>query len=234
MTAAYAMADLLGLGLYTVSEAARYARISPAKLVHWVIGTSNRKPAVKSRLELAKNPERWVTFLDFIQAMAIRDIRIARPHISLDKIRETIEMSKSRFGIEYPFARKHTTYLLGDDIRLDVKGVGLVESSGTHKSQLDIREVVEQYLEDLSYDADGLASGYVPFRWKEHDIVFDPKRHFGLPFVRPGRYSVASLCDAFESEGGYRAAAKAYNIKVDAIEAARKYFFDYLRTSDAT
>ena len=62
-------------------------------------------------LDPAKNDERWVTFLDFVQSMAIRDIRIAHPHIHLDKIRETVDMAKSKFKIDYPFARKHTTKL---------------------------------------------------------------------------------------------------------------------------
>src|SRR4051812_35695098 len=99
--------SLLGLGIYTVAEAATYARVSAAKLARWVMGTSASRPAIVSQLDQADNDERWVTFLDFVQSMAIRDIRIAHPHIHLDKIRETVELAKKTFGIDYPFARKH-------------------------------------------------------------------------------------------------------------------------------
>jgi uncharacterized protein (DUF433 family) len=231
MTAAYATTDLLGLGIYSVSEAATYARVSTEKFVRWIIGTSARRPAVLSRLEPDKNPERWITFLDFVQAMAIRDIRIARPHLPLEKIRETVEMSRSKFGISYPFARKHTTYLLGDELRLNIEGVGLIEATGDHKSQMNIRPVVEKYLEDLSFDADGWAKVYTPFKWKEHSIIFDPQKHFGAPYVKPGRHTVATLCEAYEIEGSYKAAAKAYGVKIEAVEAAVKYSYDYLRRS---
>jgi uncharacterized protein (DUF433 family) len=163
--------------------------------------------------------------------MAIRDIRITKK-IPLEKIREAIEMARSQFGIEYPFARKHTTWLLGEDIRLSIENVGLIEASGVHKTQLDLKPVVEPYLEDLSYDAHGLADGYKPFTWKGYDIVFDPAIQFGEPFVRPGRHTVVTLCDAFDVEGGYDAAAKVFDVKPEAIEAARKYYFDYLRPSD--
>lgn len=231
MTAAYAATDLLGLGIYTASEAATYARISTEKFVRWILGTKSRRPAVQARLEPEKNPERWVTFLDFVQAMAIRDIHFTRRHIPLDKIREAVEMARKQFGIDYPFARKHTTYLLGDssDIRLSIDGYGLVEASGANKNQLVIRPVAEQYLQDVSFDAAGWANGYTPFKWKEHAIVFDPHRNFGAPFVKPGRYTVATLCNAYESEGGYNEAAKAYGVRVEAVETAVKYFYDYLR-----
>jgi len=231
MTAAISATDLLGLGIYTVSEAATYARVSAAKFSRWIIGTSSQRPAVESNIDQTKNPDRWVTFLDFVQAMAIRDIRLTRK-IPLEKLRKTVEMSERRFRLPYPFAMKHTTWLLGEEIRLDIKGYGIIEATGAHADQLNIRPVIERYMEDLSYDAKGLADGYTPFVWKNHKIVLNPKMHFGEPFVRPGRHTVSTLCDAFQAEGSYAAAAKAYNVKTEAVEAAYKYFYDYLRPSD--
>src|SRR6185437_6003561 len=156
MIAAPTASSLLGIGIYTASEAATYARVPTAKLTRWVLGTSRSRPAIRAQLSPESNAERWITFLDFVQSLAIRDIRIAFPRLHLDKIRETIEMAKSKFGIDYPFARKHTTFLRGDDLVLDIEKIGIVESTGPHKSQLNMRKVVERYLVDLSYDAAGL------------------------------------------------------------------------------
>jgi hypothetical protein len=50
--------------------------------------------------------------------------------------------------------------------------------------------------------------------------------------VRPGRHSVATLCNALEAEGSYTAAARAYNVKPEAVQAAYKYFYDYLRPTN--
>jgi uncharacterized protein (DUF433 family) len=223
--------DLLGLGIYTPSEAARYARVETARMTRWIIGTSHNRPAVRAQIDPAKNDEKWITFLDFVQAMAIRDIRDTKK-IPLERIRETIEMAHSKFNIDYPFARKHTTYLLGEHIKLEIEGYGLIDATGPHKNQLNLK-VMESYLEDLSYDAEGLAKQYVPYVWKGHSIVLDPSRRFGEPFVRPGRYSVNALCDAYEAEGSDRAAARALGVKEEAVEAARRYLYDYLRTKQA-
>lgn len=241
-TASYAADDLLGLGIYTVAEAAAYARVSAAKLVRWVLGTSANRPAIIARLDPAKNDDRWITFLDFVQSMAIRDIRIKNPHIHLEKIRDTVELAKKQYGIDYPFARRHTTKLLGDELLLDIKGYGLVESSGDHKSQLDIRPVVERYLEDLSFDAAGLAKGYSPFTHQGYKIVLNPHIRFGEPMVvpvpkkksKPCRYSVQALCEGFESEGSYSAAARTLGVASEAVEAAHRYYYDYLKPIDAT
>jgi hypothetical protein len=240
VAAAYTPGNLLGLGIYTVSEAATYARVSAAKLARWILGTSRDCSAVIARLDPAKNDERWVTFLDFVQSMAIRDIRITH-RIHLDQIRETVEMAKTKFNLDYPFARKHTTWLRGGHISLAIKGYGLIESTGPHKSQLNMRPVVEKYMEDLSYDAEGLAKGYSPFSHKGYRIVFNPRFRFGEPMVlpvpkrkvKPCRYSVVALCEAYASEGGPAGAARALGVNQDAVEAAHKYYFDYLRPSDA-
>jgi len=227
------LSDLLGIGIYTVSEAAKYARVPTTKLARWILGTSRSRPVVIAQIDPSKNTDRWVTFLDFIQCMAIRDIRIYWPNIHLDKIRSTIDMARQKFNIEYPFAMKHATYRFGDQIILEIPGYGTIEATGPHKSQLNMRRVIEQYLEDLSWDAKGLAAKYTPFSFRGHDIVLDPSIQFGEPTVNPGRYTVSTLCNAYEAEGGYDAAAKAYGVPKEAVEAAMRYNFDYLRTSEA-
>jgi uncharacterized protein (DUF433 family) len=231
MTAALSATDLVGLGIYTVAEAAMYAQISAAKLARWIIGTSVHRPAVESNIDQTKNPDRWVTFLDFVQTMAIRDIRATRK-IPLEKLRQTVEMSDRKFKLPYPFAMKHTTWLFGDEIKLDIKKYGIIEATGAHASQLNFRPVIERYLESLSYDAEGMASGYTPLEFKGFKIVLSPKINFGEPMVRPGRHSVATLVNALETEGSYIAAAKAYRVKPEAVEAAYKYFYDYLRPTN--
>jgi uncharacterized protein (DUF433 family) len=235
MIAANADVDALGLGIYTISEAAKYARVSAAKLGRWILGTSHRAAAVIPQIDPETSQDRFITFLDLVQAMAIRQIR--RTHkVPLEKIRETIELAKNELKIDYPFARKHVTKLLGNEIHLNIAGVGLIETSGEHKRQFDIRPVVEPYLKDLSFDAKGLANGYSPFSYKGYDIVFDPHIRFGEPLVKPTpksgskrcRYSVVTLCNAYIAEGTHESAARAFGVSVEAVEAATKYYFDYL------
>ena len=66
---------------------------------------------------------RVVTFLDFVQALAIRAIR-QHHHISLDKIRTAIDRAENEFKVQWPLARKHTIYLLGRDIQIVLEAGG--------------------------------------------------------------------------------------------------------------
>ena len=223
MTAAYTMTEMVGSGAYSISEAALYARVSPEKMARWLLGTSHSRPAVKSALELERNPEHWVTFYDLIQCLAIRDIRNRRK-IPLDVIRQTIDTAEQMYGIKYPFARKHVTKLFGDQISLNIDGYGLVEASGGHRNQFQMMPVIERYLDDLSWDGDGLAEAYTPLRYDGFSVVIDRRIQFGEPVVRPGRYTARTLYDAYAAEGGMQEAAKAYGVQPGAIDIARRYF----------
>src|SRR5665213_373196 len=239
--AAIAGDDVLGLGIYTISEAAKYARVSAIKLARWIMGTTDRAAAIIPEIDPEKNQDKLVTFLDFVQAMAIRQIRKTHK-VPLEKIRETIDIAKKDFKIDYPFARRHITKLLGNEISLDITGYGLIETTGEHRRQFEIRPVVEPYLTDLSFDTKGLANIYVPYNHKGYNIVFDPRFRFGEPLVKPApksgskrcRYSVVALCNAYIAEGSLEAAALAYGVSPEAVEAATKYYFDYLQTIDET
>src|SRR5687768_6967785 len=135
--------ELLGLGLYTPAEAAMYARVPTSTVSRWIHGTTGGLPAV--RAQVPASDEKVVTFLDFIQSLAIRAIRTTRK-VPLNKIRETVERAHEQYGIEYPFARRHTTYLLGDEVLLDLRDFGLVQVTGKQANQLAMKKVVEIYL----------------------------------------------------------------------------------------
>lgn len=82
---------LLGVGLYSPSEAAFYARVRPQLLSNWVCGTKTTEPVIERQLLDAS--KRIVTFLDFIQTLAIRRMRL-HSHVSLQKIREGYQRKK--------------------------------------------------------------------------------------------------------------------------------------------
>src|SRR5665213_3736375 len=89
-----------GTGLYTLGEAAKYARMPQVTLVRWFKGDNYCERVVP--LEDSKA----VTFLDFVQALAIRNLRFnyKKYKISLQDIRDAIERSTKEYGITHPFA----------------------------------------------------------------------------------------------------------------------------------
>jgi uncharacterized protein (DUF433 family) len=217
-----ATSELLGVGLYTPEEAALYARVYPRMLCRWLYGSAAGDSVLRPQIA-PREERRVVTFLDFVQAMAVRAVRIQH-HIPLQKIRQAINNAESEFGVDYPFARKHTTYLVGNDVVIRIGEGEYVQASGKAEKNRLITKVVELYMRDLGFSEKGLANIYQAYSWGEWAVDMNPKLRFGEPLVRSCGYSARALWEAFKAEGSFEAAAEAYGVKPGEVEAACRYF----------
>lgn len=215
----------LGLGLYTPAEAALYARVPTQLLSRWLFGSSVGQPVLHP--QIASSGQKIVTFLDFVQAMAIRAIRLEH-RMPLTKIRAAVEKARSDYGVEHPFATRHKTYLYGGELVIRLKGDELVQVSGKHAHNRMITEVVELYMHDLTFDTAGLARAFRAFAWQNLAVSMDPQIRLGEPLVQSCGYTALSLWEAFRVEGSFQAAAVAYGIKPEEVEIACRYF-DHLQ-----
>ncbi len=219
-----------GTGLYTVREAAFYARIHPTVLSRWLFGNKSGDRVLHPQID--QEGEKVVTFLDFVQALAVRAIR-TQHKIALDKVRTAIEVAEQEFQVKCPLARRHTIFLLGRDIQIVPELDGdPVQVTGRAKGQVSARSVVEIHLRDLGWDADGLARHYRAFQWGHRDIQMIPEEHFGEPVVPSCNHSARVLWEAAETEGGIEPAARAYGVEAEEVELACRYF-DHLQGSAA-
>lgn len=220
----------LTMGVFTPKQAARYARVTPQVVNRWVYGDNRGRAVLHAQIpEFGKGEENLVTFLDFVQAMAIRSIRHDqrfKKRISLQRIRTVVDLAAEEYKIEHPLARKHKTYLFEDDIviRLD-DGDTLIQITGRYKKNQLLNEVVELYAEDLSYDKTGLANRYVPMRSNDgnRSVELNPRVRFGEPVVCPCGYSVDALVGAVLTEGGENRAARAYGVAPEDVKLALRY-----------
>jgi uncharacterized protein (DUF433 family) len=227
-----AASNFLGLGMYTPAEAAMYARITTRTMARWVHGDKTGAAAI--RPQAAGDAGRTVTFLDFVQSLAIRAILSRREpegRVSLQKIRQAVE-SAAAHGVEYPFARQHATYLFDDQIHIDVPGSGLYQASGRGRGQQVARPIVEEYLADLTFDPTGLADQYVADESRDVRIVMRPAYHFGEPFVESCGVTAWTLWESVHSEGGVEQAARAHGVTPDEVRVAYRYI-DSIRPASA-
>ncbi len=220
----------LGKGMYSVAEAAMYARVNNQTFGRWVFGNSKGLPVIEPQFGLG--PEKTVSFIDFIQTLAIREIR-RQQVVSVQKIREAIATARSSYGIEYPFAMRHATYLsqINGEILIRLKETHdeFVQVTGKGKHQMHFR-FVEDYLRKIEFDDEnGLARRYKIFS-SSHDkpvpIIMDPAIRFGEPML-PSGYSAMSIKEAIEVEGGINEVADIYGLPIAEVETAYE-FFDYL------
>jgi uncharacterized protein (DUF433 family) len=210
-------------GIYPIEQAARLARLSSRSMRRWFNGEGERDAALVRRMP--ENEVDTISFVDLIQSLAVRAIRHRDEHeVSLQKIRQAINTAAS-IGIDYPFARKHKTFLFRDDIVIEI-GDRLVQITGKYKRQHLIRPVVELYLDDLTFDpTSGLASEYVPLRdaCDDRRIVINPLVKYGSPVVMPVGYTVGSLTAAVDSEGSIEAAADMFQVVEADVKFALRY-----------
>lgn len=225
--------NYLGIGIYTPSEAAMYARLSPLTMSRWLFGGSRGRAVFDPQLG---QDDKLVTFLDFVQALAIRSIRLTRPKIQLEKIREAIQLAEDR-GHKYPLARRHKIFILSNDVVINIGDEDLpqfIQASGKFKNNRIFTQVAELYARDIGYDdADGLASSYLAHRFEECKVMMNPKIRLGEPMIETCGYSAQALWDAYRSEGGVDQAAKAYDVKPVEVMAAVSYFDQIIQRSAA-
>jgi hypothetical protein len=217
-----ATATQLGIGIYTPSEAAFYARVRTQTLNRWVFGDSHGEAVISAQIK--GEDEKTVTFLDFVQTLAIRAIRTQYPKISLQKIRKAVDLASEKLGVDYPFAREHKTFIYDErEITLEVEG-HLVALTGKFSQNLLFGPIAELYSTRLTFGDDGLAADFCAWGVGDRSIRMNPKRRFGEPVLIASGYTAHTLWEASIIEGGIAAAARAYGVDEQEVVLACDYY----------
>ena len=213
----------LGTGAYTAQEIACFARMHSVTVKRWFFGTNMGEPVVAEH----KEGDRFLTFLDFVQALAVRNLRVNH-HVSLSTIRESLDFAKKGFNWDHPFATLHSTYLDGKKIIIHPPGTPApLHASGRGKGQQVMKAILEPYLREINFDpTSGLAAQYVAFEYKHARVLMEPAKHFGQPYVESAGITAQRLADAVEEEGGFEQAAGAFGVQIDEVVAAFRFIDD--------
>lgn len=212
-----------GLGVYTIAEAARYARMPAATLHAWFFRKTGRGPLRRSSVRC--DDFRAISFLDFVEAVAIRSLRVDHG-VSLQTIREALDNAERRLGIRHLLAhRDHRTVVVGRDIHVYLKDdpahpVGL---TGRDVGQKSFTTCIEAYMDDLEFNRKGLAQLYRVFSFKDQQVIMDPRIRFGEPVLATCGHTAETLWRAAVAEGSIERAAELYEVEADAVAAAYRY-----------
>jgi len=213
-------------GLYTVAEAATYARMHVQTLNNWLFGGTAHDPLRGS--QIPKEEGKFLTFIEFIEALAIRNLR-ANYNISFQKIRAAVNEAKTKYNVDYPFANRfHKTYLIGKDLHIILAGEeNPIQLTGKEKGQESIRACLEQFMHDLEWNPNNVAAAYIAYRYPAKDrsviIKMRPNQFFGAPIVEGTGYTAETLWKAALAEGSEQKAAEYYEVDTDSVVAACRY-----------
>lgn len=216
---------LVGVGLYSISEAARLTGVPAQSIRRWLFGYRYRLDGESRQVAPVWHGQIPATddalALGFMDMMEARFVHAFRQFgVGLQTIRLAARRASEVFGQDHPFTRRR--------FQTDGRAVfaELGEESGEAKlldlarSQYAFRQVVRPSLHASIEFADGDAVLRWYPRWPRRSIALDPQISFGRPIVRDLGIPTESLAKAAMVEGSAERAARWFDVPVQAVRAA--------------
>ena len=214
MVAKDSEADRVGVGLYSVPEAARLAGIPTQKFRRWLDPLKGLVPNTPFRKEQT---------LTFLELMELHFIKMFRDHgVSLQTIRRAAKVAAQTFATSHPFAVH----------RFDTDGRTIFATlADSEKDQIlveDLRHgqyvfdtIIRPFFKKLEYDQDD------PVRFwplsTTGRVVLDPERRFGKPIDAPTGVPTSTLFRAIEAGEEVPCVAAWFDVPIEAVFAAVEF-----------
>lgn len=232
----YGGVDPREVGVYTVGEAARYLRLSPATLTTWVKG--RHYPRSGSRAfspPLIQLPEDGLlSFNNLIEAHVLRALR-TREGIPMNAVRRALEyveevhridrlLLSERLRVARPHERKDPENRVGA-IFLETYAEPINLSA---TGQLVIRRALNAHLDRVDRDLKGLPSRLYPFlsnyETREKPVLIDPTVSFGRPILAKRGIRLSTLADRYDAGESLDHLAEDYDLETSEVEEAIYYY----------
>lgn len=218
--------SMLGVGFYTVPDAARLLKIPARNINRWLRGYHYGSGAARTHL-----PPLWTPQLpaaeDHIE-LGFRDLielrfvaAFVKQGLALPTIRRCITFARDVIKDEHPLSTSkfrtdgRTIFLEAttdteDELLIDLKG-----------GQFVIKKVIEQTFRDLDIEDDAVKR-WRPFKSKD-TIVIDPARAFGQPIAAGVGVPTVALADAVSAEGSIDRVVRLFDVPASVVRDAIAY-----------
>jgi uncharacterized protein (DUF433 family) len=216
----------LGIGFYTVPEAARLLKIPALNIRRWLGGYSYTQAG-----QIVRMPPLWepqlpgsehhieLGFRDLIELRVIKSF--VESGLSIQTVRNCLEYARECANDERPFStrRLHTD---GRTIFLEsLRRTGEEEVLDLKKRQYVIKKVIDRTFKDLDLSND-IVARWRPFDGKQ-SIVVDPQRVFGQPIANDYGVPTIVLADAVKAEGSVERVAHLYEVSGAVVRDAVRF-----------
>ena len=218
--------EFVGVGLYSVGDAAQLLKAPPRSVRRWLNGY-----VYKADGEVRQIPPLWkpdipkidgdieLSFRDLIELRFVR--AFLEKGIGLKAVRNCIEYARLCIQTDRPFSSGR--------FRTDGKTIFLesLEAAGETKlldlkeKQYVFKQVVEQSFKDLDLEGD-IVARWRPFRGKD-SIVVDPSRAFGQPVASASGVPTIVLAEAVVAEGSLSRVAAIYEVDRSVVQDAVRF-----------
>jgi uncharacterized protein (DUF433 family) len=194
--------------LYTLAEAARALDVPATTFATWARGYDRAAgtkrwhgdPIVTSLGGLPRQAS--IPFVGLAEGMVLAAVR--KSGVPLQRVRPALAALASEIGVAHALASKRL-YTDGAELLYDYAadifdegGEDLVRDLVVVRSRQRVfAEVVERYLERISYGPDDYASKIRLPAYEHATVVADPERSFGQPIFERSAVPVSSVLDRF-------------------------------------
>ena len=223
--------EFVGVGLYSVADAAKLLKAPPRNLRRWLGGYDYRRDD-----EIRHVPPLWtpdipkldddieLSFRDLIELRFVR--AFLEKGIGLKAVRNCLDYARRCIETDRPFSSGR--------FRTDGRTIFLesLEAAGEPKlldlkeKQYVFKQVVEQSFKDLDLEGD-IVARWRPYRGKD-SIVVDPTRSFGQPVAAASGVPTIVLADAVKAEGSVARVAALYEVDKSVVQDAVRFHEELL------
>lgn len=219
------MDKLIGLGIYSIPEAAKLTQVPNNTIYRWIRGykyySEDEMRSINPLWERdipEIDGENAVSFLDLLEIRFINAFRKAG--VSWKFIREAALKAQEIFKTTHPFTTQK--------FRTDGKHIFssfLEDNKGLTLDLNNANYAMEKIIEPLLYKGIEFESNQMA-RWypyKDKEIVIDPQRAFGRPILNESGIATDIIYAAFNAEKDEERVADWYNIDITLVRSAVDY-----------
>ena len=211
--------------LYTISEAAHLAHVSPITVRRWLFGYApyRRQPSRKSPPVFggseALSP--FVSFLQLVEIVIAADFRKVS-HVKLDVVRQAHANARGEWGLEFPFAHLRLESLGGHIVHWLQRDATAPRAQAIDRpEQFGLPGLVQERIRELDYVRD-LAARWYPVG-KAIPIVVDPLFSSGLPTIVGRGVTVNTIYKRWKADQSINFIAGDLQLDTDLVERALQY-----------
>jgi uncharacterized protein (DUF433 family) len=220
------MGGLIGVGVYTPSEAGRLLHTSPSKISRWLrgheIGGKFYEPLWKPEVQLGDH-RIFLGFRDLMEARVVK--AFIDVGVSAVRIRSAIILAREVLDREYPLAtnkfRTDGREIFLEVIDKDEEGQEQERILNLFKNQYEFKGVIDPILKTVEFGEDGNPRLWWP-GGRRLNVVVDPARSFGQPIDAASSVPTAVLAAAAKVEG-ITGTAAAYDVSEASVRHAIEF-----------
>jgi uncharacterized protein (DUF433 family) len=198
------------LPLYSTAEASRYLGVSDSTFRTWsqgyrrssVVRGESRSAPVVTRVSGLTRGAASIPFIGLAEGLVLAGIR--KSGVPLQRIRPALDQLRSEFGFDHVLASRRL-YSDGAEVLYDFgRLTNDTEDASALRQLVVVRHgqrvftaVVEQYLRQIEFSADGFAQVVRLPQYGSANVVADPRRGFGHPTFQRGGARVEDVLSLF-------------------------------------